>query len=193
MFMSMKAIRNVFFGKIWTLLLGVLFLTSSCDYCIYRNVSSGCIYDERGDSVNWKLKFRSFNDALTFGFQSRGNNHLVEQGGTYEVDSSPVFEVYKDSLKISYVDTLDVGILDVKTLVGKANVNNTDSVSQFVMPLFVGHQPKHNKRVYLKIFPCGYLKYGGKNLITDTIVFDYIRPAPDFKNAFREIFKKKKK
>lgn len=190
----MKVIQDSIFGKVMCVfLLGILLFVDSCDYGMYCNLSSGSIYDEYGDSVNWKVRFRAINAAWMFQFQSRGINHLIMQGGTNVGDSTHVFEVYKDSLRVSYVDTLDVGVLDVKTVVGNAYINNTDTVSQFVTPFFVGHQPKLNKRVYLKIFPCGYLKYGGKNLITDTIVFDYIRPAPDFKNAFREIFKKKKK
>lgn len=190
----MKVIQDSIFGKpMCHILLGLLLIMNSCDYGMHCNLCSGCFYDAYGDSVGWNLKFKTFNDAWMFKFQSKGKNHLIMQGGTYRVDTTHVFEVYEDSLKVSYMDTLDVGVLNVKTLAGKAYINNTDTVSVSVTPFFVGHRPKLNKSVYLKMYPCGYLKYGGKNLITDTIVFRYIRPVPDFKNAFREIFKKKKK
>lgn len=53
--------------------------------------------------------------------------------------------------------------MNVKIKGGKAIAVNTDTTSGFTVPFIFGYLPKARKNVYIKISPCGYLKYNGKN------------------------------
>lgn len=167
------------YGKVLHLLfIFTPFVLSSCDYWIFRDLAGGILKNGLGDTIKWQLKYECWNDINFLKFESKGRH----QFGIHRVDSgrsngfSQGLEVYEDSLKVSFFDTLKVGVLDVKIEAGKVDMVNSDTASRFRTPLLFSYLPKARKAVYMKISPCGYLKYDGKNLINDTIVIKWMRP-----------------
>lgn len=172
--------RMNIFGKRYSMVVicvTIMLYMVSCDYGTTYQIGRGTIQVDSLASLEWHLTYHCMNASgqqSKLIFECKGPNSYVKNFGVHD-NVNKCFVVNNDSLKVSLCDTLlfdtlKVGIVDVKTYIGKANINNSDTISSFEANLGWLYKLQKRKVTYIKIYPCGYLKYNGENLLKDTVV-----------------------